>query len=156
VWFYDFRAVEPVDPPIFVATVPVAAQRLRAILAGHRVYCAEKYADAAHALSRERYALAILGVYFDESRMFDVLAHARASAKNATTPVVCVVGIRGRLSHLLIRSLEQTLNAMPRTAFLNLAAIPDDPGGNAFVRRFLYSYLAPRPAPRSLQGLAVT
>jgi hypothetical protein len=148
--------VEPPAPSIFVATVPLAAERLRAILAGRRVYCARKYADAARALSRERYALAILGIYFDESRMFDVLAHARGSAKNANTPVVCVLGMRGRLSRLLIRSLEQTLNAMPRTTFLNLAAIPDDPDGNAFVRSFLASHLAPRAAPQSPQDLVVT
>jgi hypothetical protein len=50
--------------------------------------------------------------------------------------------MRGRLSPLAIRSLEQTLNAMPRTWFLNLAAVPDDAAGNATVLSFLESLLA--------------
>ena len=128
--------------PILVATVPVAAERLRAILAGHRVYCARHYAGATRLLSREQFSLAILGVYFAESRMFDLLSFARGSARNARTPVACVVGMRGRLSPLAIRSLEQTLNAMPRTWFLNLAAVPDDAAGNATVLSFLESLLA--------------
>ena len=129
--------------PILVATVPLAAVRLRRILDGYVVDCPPSYVEATRALSRDAYALAILGVYFDESRMFDLLSHARASPKNATTPVVCVSGVRGKLSAIVLRSLEQTLTAMPRTSFLNLAAIADDPDGNAFVRRFLDSVLNP-------------
>ena len=102
--------------------------------------CARTFEEAKQALSAEQFALAVLGVYFAESRMFDLLALARGSASNRDTPIVCVLGLRG-LSDLLIRSLEQTINSMPRTAFLNLAAIPDDANGNVFVRSFLDRYL---------------
>ena len=136
--------------PILVAAVPIAAARLRSILPSDRVLCAASYHEARQQLSRERYALAILGVYFDESRMFDLLSFARTSATNRDTPVVCVLGIRGRLSDVVVRSLEHTINSMPLAAFLNLAAIPDDAGGNASVRRFLDSYLLPSAGPAQL------
>jgi hypothetical protein len=131
---------------ILVAAVPGAAGRLRDILAGHRVLCPATYAKATLALSREQFALAVFGVYFDESRMFELLSYARASAKNCSTPVVCVLGIRGRLSDPVIRCLEQTISSMPLTTFLNLAAIPDDRAGNAVVRGFLEGQLLAQPA----------
>jgi hypothetical protein len=126
-----------------VAAVPIAAERLRSILSGHRVFCPVDYHEAKEALSREQYALAIFGVYFDESRMFELVSFARASAANRDTPIVAVLGIRGRLSDLIIRALEQTINSMPGTRFLDLAAIPDDRDGNASVRRILDGYLLP-------------
>jgi len=126
-----------------VAAVPIAAERLRSILSGHRVFCPVNYHEAKEALSREQYALAIFGVYFDESRMFDLVSFTRGSAANRDTPIVAVLGIRGRLSELIVRSLEQTINSMPLTTFLNLTVIPDDPGGNASVREFLDRYLLP-------------
>lgn len=136
--------VDSLNLPIFVATVPVAAKRLRGILAGYRVRCPMNYAQAIDLLSREAFALAVMGVYFDASRMFDLISFARGSIKNARTPIACVLGVRGDLSPLAIRSIEQTVNAMPRTRFLNLAAIPDDLAGNAEVRQFLESLLAAR------------
>ena len=73
--------------------------------------------------------------------MFDPLLHACAAPRTRRLQAVCAPGVRGKLSAIVLRSLEQTLTAMPRTSFLNLAAIPDDPDGNAFVRRYLYSVL---------------
>jgi hypothetical protein len=128
--------------PILVATVPVAAERLRRIFATHRVACPATYDEAARLITQKQFSLAVLGVYFAGSRMFDLLSCVRGSAKNRRTPIACVVGLRGDLSPLVIRSLEQTVSAMPRSSFLNLAAIPDDPAGNEMVLSFLSSLLA--------------
>ena len=78
----------PTGPGIFVATVPAAAERLRRILAGHRIVTVLTLAEAKQALAREKFALAILGVYFEESRMFELLAFAKGSVMNRDTPVV--------------------------------------------------------------------
>jgi DNA-binding NtrC family response regulator len=116
--------------------VPVAAERLRRILAGYRVVTVVTFAEAKQALSREKFKLAVLGVYFEESRMFELLSFAKGSLMNRDTPIVCVLGMRGALSGATIRSLEQAVNSLPGSVFLNLIAIPDDERGNALVRRY--------------------
>jgi hypothetical protein len=134
----------PTGPSIFVATVPVVAERLCRILAGYRVTTVLTFAEAKQALSRDKFALAILGVYFEESRMFELLSFAKGSVMNRDTPIVCVLGVRGGLSSATIRSLEQAVNSMRGSVFLNLVAIPDDEPGNALARRYLERFL---PAP---------
>jgi hypothetical protein len=143
----------PTGPGIFVATVPAAAERLRRVLAGHRVVTVLTLAEARQALSREKFALAILGVYFAESRMFELLAFAKGSVMNRDTPVVCVLGMRGGLSDATIRSLEQAVNSMRGSAFMNLVAIPDDEPGNALTRRYLERFLqAPAASGAATSG----
>jgi hypothetical protein len=136
----------PTGPSIFVATVPAAAERLCRILAGHRVVSVMTLAEARQTLSREKFSLAILGVYFEESRMFELLSFAKGSVMNRETPVVCVLGRRGALSAATIRSLEQAVNSIRGSVFLNLIAIPDDAPGNKLVRRYLERVLRAAPA----------
>jgi hypothetical protein len=145
----------PTGPSIFVATVPTAAERLRRILAGHRVVAVMTLAEARQTLSREKFALAILGVYFEESRMFELLSFAKGSVMNRDTPVVCVLGMRGTLSDATIRSLEQAVNSIRGSVFLNLIAIPDDGPGNKLVRRYLERVLRARDASGAATSGAV-
>jgi hypothetical protein len=131
----------PTGPGIFVATVPAAAERLRRILAGHRVVSVVTLAEAKQALSSEKFALAILGVYFEESRMFELLSFAKGSIMNRDTQVVCVLGKRGALSDATLRSLEQAVNSIRGSVFLNLVAIPDNMPGNVLARRYFERFL---------------
>src|SRR4051812_12884179 len=126
---------------ILIATVPQAAERLRRIL-GADVRMPTIFEEAAQLLRDERMALAIIGVHFAESRMFELLSFARGSVANRDTPIVCVLGIRGGLSEGLIRSIASTVNAMPGCVFLNLAALADDDAGNAKVLAFVEGFLA--------------
>jgi hypothetical protein len=143
----------PSGSSIFVATVPAAAERLRRIFAGYRVVSVITFAEAKQALSRDKFALGILGVYFGESRMFELLSFARGSLVNRDTPIVCVLGVRGGLSNATIRSLEQAVNSLPGSVFMNLVAIPDDEPGNALVRGYLEGFLrAPEASGASTAG----
>jgi hypothetical protein len=65
---------------VLIAAIPLAVERLCRLLPDHRTVCPTTLAEAQVALARERFALAIMGVHFDESRMFDLLSYARASA----------------------------------------------------------------------------
>jgi hypothetical protein len=48
-------------------------------------------------LESETYGMVIIGVYFDESRTFDLLHHVRLSRRDRTVPVACVLEAEGAL-----------------------------------------------------------
>jgi len=93
---------------VLVATIPAAAERLSRLLLGQRLVSPLNLAEAQAALSRERFALAVMGVHFDESRMFDLVSSARASPLNRDVPIICVLGLGEHLQPALPeRTLQQ-------------------------------------------------
>jgi hypothetical protein len=138
---------------VLVATIPAAAERLSGLLLGQRVVCPVNLAEAQVALARESFALAVMGVHFDESRMFDLISSARASALNRDVPIICVLGVRRKLSKLTVHLLEETISGMAGCQFLNLTVIADDEAGNAHVRGMLSEHLQPLLAERTLQQI---
>ena len=103
------------------------------------------------ALSRERFALAVMGVHFDESRMFDLISSARVSPLNRDVPIVCVLGVRRKMSKLTVHLLQETISGMSGCQFLDLTMIADDEAGNALVRGMLGEHLPPALPERTLQ-----
>jgi hypothetical protein len=138
--------------PVLVAAIPAAAERLCRLLSDQRVVSPATLPEAQAALARERFALAVMGVHFAESRMFDLISYARASALNRDVRIVCVLGVRRNISPLTVHLLQETIDAMPGCVFLNLVAIPDHEGGNVLVRGTLMEYLQPPLSP----GIAAT
>jgi hypothetical protein len=138
---------------VLVAAIPVAVERLCRLLPDQRTVCPANLAEAQAALARERFALAIMGVHFDDSRMFDLISYARASSLNRSVPIVCVLGVRRKLSSLTVHLLQETINGMAGCQFLNLTVIADDDVGNALVRGVLMEYLDPLLPERTLQQL---
>jgi hypothetical protein len=137
-----------------VAAIPAAAERLCRLLSDQRLVVPATLAEAQAALARERFALAVMGVHFAESRMFDLLSFARGSALNRDVPILCVLGAPRNLSRLTVRLLEETINAMHGCAFFNLSATPDDEAGNALVRRTLMDFLQPPLPPAAAPDIA--
>jgi hypothetical protein len=86
--------VIPQSGAVLVAAIPVAVERLCRLLPNQRTVCPPTLGKAQLALAQERFALAIMGVHFDESRMFDLISYARASSLNRGVPIVCVLGVR--------------------------------------------------------------
>ena len=113
------------DKPILVAVEGV--ERLRRILVGHDLTMAKSVEEANAQLQKREFAMVILGVNFDESRMFEVLRLVRTYKANQLTPVVC----------MLTTGLDHAVKAMLANAFLNLNKFPDDEAGNARVRRII-------------------
>ena len=112
-------------------------RRLERILAGHRVTIPQSVDEAKQDLERQEFHMVILGVLFDESRMFELLRLVRTFPKNRLTPVVCVLATESRLSDVAIEGLDHAVKAMLANAFLNLNKFPDDKEGNARVRRIV-------------------
>jgi hypothetical protein len=124
-----------------LAVVPPLAARIEHVLFDQSVRTVHDVEEAKLALRLESFRLAILGVYFDESRMFELIPYARASRANCATPILCLLEMRGRLSDATVRGLSETVQAMPGCSWLNVAPISDDEDGSARLRDALLDYL---------------
>ena len=112
-------------------------ERLERILAGHRLTIPLSVEEAEAALRAREFDLVVLGVHFDESRMFELLRLVRIYDNNKLTPVVCVLSRKSKMSDVAIEGLDHAVKAMLANAFLNLNKFPDDAEGNARVRRIV-------------------
>jgi len=112
-------------------------RRLERILAGHRLTIPHSVEEAKLDLERREFHMVILGVLFDESRMFELLRLVRTFDKNRLTPVACVLATESRLSDVAIEGLDHAVKAMLANAFLNLNKFPDNNEGNARLRRIV-------------------
>ena len=127
-------------PPLHNKDILVAVdncERLERILQGHRLTIPHSVEEAKRELERREFAMVILGVLFDESRMFELLRVVRTFQPNCLTPVVCMLSGPSNLSDVALEGLDHAVKAMLANAFLNLNKFPDDARGNARVRRII-------------------
>lgn len=86
---------------------------VKRILAGkHRLVCTERLADAAEQLAHEHFDMIVVGLHFDESKMFELIERARASAANLHTPIVCLCNRDTRATRLIHDSTSATVAAL--------------------------------------------
>lgn len=127
-------------PPLLGRKILLAAaatERLRRILQGHELTVAAHVEEAKAELQKREFDMVILGVHFDESRMFELLRLVRTFPMNQLTPVVCMLTAPSRLSDVAIEGIDHAVKAMLANAFLNLSRFPDDEAGDARVRRII-------------------
>ena len=128
---------------ILVADTPDGDRRIAEILAGLEVTFARTLGEVQRLLEQQAFDLILVGVHFDDSRMFDLLRHVR-SAGRADQPVVCVRSHRFvSAAAISIESLEIAAKALACNLFLDLTRYPDDAKGNAEVRKLLDGLLTP-------------
>lgn len=117
---------------ILVATHPAGRQRLEKVLAGHELVFVDTLDQARRTLEAHRFRCIVLGVQFDESRMLRLLD--QLSGKRLPAPVVCVIGIKGRLSGAAIGAFDQAARALGAREVLDMTDFPDDERGNGSLR----------------------
>ena len=122
-------------PYLLIVTLPIAAERLVRILLSCRTTVPATFEEARRALDHERFTLAIVGVYFDGARMFELMSHLRMSPLNRECPIVCVLGARNGLPPSTLAVIRQTVNVMENCEFLDMSELPDDERGNGEVLR---------------------
>ena len=122
---------------ILLAVVPNLEPRFRRILDGCELEFVHTLVDAQQALRSDKYDMIVVGVLFDESRMFDLLRFVRTEETHRTTPIVCVRSQLAISSRAILESLEIAVKALSANAFLDLQNFPDDADGNARLRRIL-------------------
>lgn len=129
---------------ILVADTSDSDRRLSAILAGHEVVFARTIGEAQRLLAQQPFDLVMIGVHFDDSRMFDLMRHVRAGGGHADKPVACVRSHRFlSAAAISLEGLEIAARALACNLFLDLTKYPDDALGNAEVRKLLDGLLTP-------------
>jgi CheY-like chemotaxis protein len=125
---------------ILVADVPQADARYAAALGGMEIVFARTMAEAHLALARGC-ALALIGVHFDDSQMFELLRTIRADPVRARLPVVCVRS-HTEFTAVSSRTLETTLKALGADEFIDLPHYGSDDAAGAALRSLATSCAA--------------
>lgn len=116
-----------------VADVPQMDARYAAAFAGWDVALAHTMAQARQALAGARCDLVVIGAYFDDSQMFDLVRAIRGDEHLGDMPIVCV---RAHPGYTLVagRTLDLALQALAVDAFIDLPDFGDAAAGNAALR----------------------
>jgi len=123
---------------ILVADRPETEHRLAAILAGYELVLVRTLVEARRALRSGHFDLLLVGVHFDESRMFDLIREMTAG-----TQVVCVRSQHFQSHAITLEGLEIAAKALGCALFLDLTWYADDATGNDAVRKLLDALLSP-------------
>ena len=123
---------------ILVADRPESDRRICEILAGHDVTFVRTLGEAQRSLDAQPFDLVIVGVHFDESRMFDML---RCLPEGRV--VVCVRSQHFVSPAITLEGLEIAAKALGCRLFLDLTWYADDATGNGAVRKLLEALLSP-------------
>lgn len=123
---------------ILAADVPEMDDRYARILTGERIVFARTLAAALAMLRRDSYHLLIVGMDFDESRMFELLSQVKALS--SAPPVVCVRECRILSDLNAAHGVEMAARALGAAELIDLRRIPDDDEGNAAARARLLAY----------------
>jgi hypothetical protein len=118
---------------VLVADVAQMDGRYSTALAGWELAFVRTVGEARQALAGARHDLVAIGVYFDDSRMFDLVRALRGDAAHAGVPIVCVRGRPG-FTAVTGRTLELTLKALAADEFIDLVQFGEDAAGNAALR----------------------
>jgi PleD family two-component response regulator len=118
---------------ILVADLPQMDSRYSAALTGWDIEFARTMGQARQALAGARYDLVAIGVYFDDSQMFDLVRVVRGDARHGEVPIVCV-RTRPGVTAVATRTLETTVKELGAEELVDLAALGDDAAGEGALR----------------------
>ena len=135
---------------ILVADLPSMDARYSAAFTGWPLVFVRSMEEASAALEAPHYDAIAIGVYFDDSQMFDLVRAIRSHEVHNEVPVLCVRGAgqnelpvacircqRFVSPALSIEGLELAAQAAACNLFLDLTKYPDDAAGNAEARKRL-------------------
>lgn len=84
--------------------------------------------------------LIVCGLHFDDSRMFDLLRHAKSNPRTRSIPFVVVKASDGELSPTLQQGIEIACAALGADCFVELTTW-EKHGGNAVAQQRLHGLL---------------
>jgi response regulator of citrate/malate metabolism len=126
--------------PILIADVPSMDARYWAALAGWSLAFTRTMEEARATLAAQRCAAVVIGVYFDDSQMFDLVRAIRADEFQNEVPIVCVRGTPGYTA-VSTSTLESALKVLAADAFVDLLHFAQEESGNAALRAAVQRYL---------------
>jgi len=108
-------------PRILLAAAPVSLEPLAlAIGSEFATNVAHNIAQAKAELVHS-FDLVVCGLYFDDSRMFDLLRHMKAEASTRVIPFLAVKATPGQLSATLLQGVEIACAALGAEKFVELS-----------------------------------
>ena len=105
---------------VLVADVPEMDERIRHCLPGHDVLFVRTMREAMLTLRHDGFSLVVIGLHFDESRMFELLTHVRSLSAYDGVPVVCVQGLEFMVPEPVRKTVDMAVKALGGTAFVDL------------------------------------
>jgi DNA-binding NtrC family response regulator len=128
---------------ILVADTPEGDRRISAILEGYELVFVRTLADAQRAVERNSFVLVLVGVHFDDSRMFDLLRLLQAKGHPTGCAVVCMRSHHFASPAITIEGLQIAVKALGCNLFLDLTWYADDAAGNEAIRTLLEALISP-------------
>lgn len=105
---------------VLVADIPEADEKIRECLPGHDLHFVRTLGQAVRELCKDGYQLIVIGMHFDESRMFELLRYVRTLPHHNDVPVICVQVEEMMLSEAVLKNMEDAVKALGGTAFVDL------------------------------------
>lgn len=118
---------------ILVADVPHMDGRYGGAFSGCDVHFVRTMAEARQQLVQGRFDLVAIGVYFDDSQMFDLIRAIRHDHAEGGLPIICVRGHPG-FTAVTSRTLEFAVKTLGASEFIDLVHYADEAAGNAALR----------------------
>jgi DNA-binding NarL/FixJ family response regulator len=110
--------------------IAAGADGQRAILAHvPRYYVIRKAStlqEAEQQLNEVEFHLILVGIFFDDANMFELLRLIRGSSRNIKTPVICVRSSQSPFSHETNPVVEQALKVLGAQSFIDLSSASSD------------------------------
>jgi hypothetical protein len=130
------------EKKVLVADVPEVQARVAAVLAQERVVFVHTLAAALAALGGDDFDLVLIGLHFDDSRMFDLVREVRSGSRNRAVPIVCW-RMRPFAFPISMQVIEVTVKALGAQSFADLAAYASEEDGNAALALLVAGATAP-------------
>ena len=105
---------------VLAADVPEMDERIQDCLPGHEIVFVRTLPEAISTLRHNRFSLVVIGLHFDESRMFELLSHVRSLREYDQVPVVCIQGLEVVIPEGVIRTFDMAVKVLGGTAFVDL------------------------------------
>jgi hypothetical protein len=111
---------------ILVADVPQLDARLSGALGGRSLAFVRTLLEAERRLAAEEFGLVIIGLHFDDSRMFDLLRWARAQC--AHIPFVCARIFPKDITRISIEGVSIAVTSLGAAGFIDVPALEAEHG----------------------------
>ena len=125
---------------ILVADLPSMDARYAAAFTGWPLVFVRTMEEAGAALEAPHYDAIAIGVYFDDSQMFDLVRAIRSHEVHNEVPVLCVRGGPG-FAAVTTRTLEVAVRALSADCFVDLLQFQDEKSGDDALRAALQRYV---------------
>ena len=113
---------------VLVADIPAADETIRECLPGHDLHFVRTLGQAMRELTHNGYQMIVIGMHFDESRMFALMQFVRSLPRYSRTPIICVRGMPSILSSAAREGIRHAVLAAGGDAFVDFGLTPADLG----------------------------